>query len=508
MALGRGEIFYPLILATLPVVLLYAENVGEAISPLEVFISFICVIATTAFLILSLKLFIKDSAKVSVIISLLLVIFFAYGMIHDFLEAKSGLSIAGIAISSHGYMLPISGIVAAGGVSLTILYRGNLALLMQLMAFIAVALVIFNLGRVGMSTLGTQSELLTNSPMPGVEEHLRPESGQLPDIYFIILDSYGRADVLEGNFGFDNSGFTDFLVKNGFYVANESRSNYVHTHLSLAASLNMRYPTESENAGEMVKQNDVSRLLQKAGYQYVHFGSGWAITKRSKHADVEVLFRGTLPLLLNEFSAALVRRTIAVPLTDLIRLDLDSAYTANYAKRFHYNMAALRQIPEIPGPTFTFYHVFQPHPPFIFDRDGNLPQGSRMELTAGAPNDNVLYIDQLVYVNKNVSEVVDDLLARSPEEPIIIIQGDHGPYPSDSSSFGNPSDRFINERTAILSAYYLPEHCNSDVYPSISPVNAFRLIFDNCLGTKIGLLADESYWETGGPPIDFSQTAR
>jgi len=445
MALGRGVLFYPLILATFPVVFLYAENTREAISLPEVFVTLALIFAATTLLILFLKLFIKDSANVSVIVSIFLVIFFSYGVIHDFLTGRSFLSISGDTLASDPYMLPFSGFVAVGGVSLVLLFKRNLAPFMQLMAVMALVLVLFNVGRIGLGTWGYSNETFADSQLVDAAVHLQPDVGQLPDIYYIILDAYGRADVLEQNFGFDNSEFIDSLIEQGFFVAAESRSNYVHTELSLGASLNIRYLSGKENAGEMVKRNDVSRFLQSAGYQYVHLGSGWAITKRSAHADVEILFGSKLQLILNEFSAALVRHTIAAPLAGLVRLDLDSAFTMNYAKRFHYNMEKLRHIPEIPGPTFTFYHVFQPHRPFIFDRDGNLPKGSRMGLIADSPN---LYIDQLVYVNKNVRAVVDDLLERSPEEPIIIIQGDHGPSASVSSKYENPSDRFVLERTA------------------------------------------------------------
>ena len=34
--------------------------------------------------------------------------------------------------------------------------------------------------------------------------------GYAPDIYYIILDAYGRADVLEEMFGYDNTPFLQF----------------------------------------------------------------------------------------------------------------------------------------------------------------------------------------------------------------------------------------------------------------------------------------------------------
>ena len=66
--------------------------------------------------------------------------------------------------------------------------------------------------------------------------------------------------------------------------------------------------------------------------------------------------------------------------------------------------------------------------------------------------------------------------------PIIIIQGDHGP-----SHFDVPS------RMAILNAYYFPDH-EFAVYPEITPVNSFRLLFNNYFNTDFDLLEDVSYY--------------
>ena len=53
--------------------------------------------------------------------------------------------------------------------------------------------------------------------------------GNLPDIYYIILDSYARQDVLKEVGGYDNSDFINYLTSKGFYVASESCSKYTHT---------------------------------------------------------------------------------------------------------------------------------------------------------------------------------------------------------------------------------------------------------------------------------------
>ena len=144
-----------------------------------------------------------------------------------------------------------------------------------------------------------------------------------------------------------------------------------------------------------------------------------------------------------------------------------------------------------------------PHPPYIFDRNGNVPKNSAIEYQGTAWENQDGYIEQLRYVNRVVKQTVAAILEQSPDEPIIIIHGDHGPA-SPPGNLDNPTKRFIYQRTGILNAYYLPEYCRSSIYPTISPVNTFRVVFDSCLGTDLGLLEDKTYWEPGGSPIDFS----
>src|ERR1035437_726347 len=62
-----------------------------------------------------------------------------------------------------------------------------------------------------------------------------------PDVYYIILDMYTRADILRQVHKYDNSPFIQQLTAKGFYVGSCSQSNYGITTLSLSSSLNMDY---------------------------------------------------------------------------------------------------------------------------------------------------------------------------------------------------------------------------------------------------------------------------
>jgi hypothetical protein len=125
-----------------------------------------------------------------------------------------------------------------------------------------------------------------------------------------------------------------------------------------------------------------------------------------------------------------------------------------------------------------------PHPLFVFAPDGS-PTNPSLFMDANGIYSQVNYykgyLNQVAYIDDQIEIAAHTLLADSSNPPIIIIQGDHGPW------LQTGSDQF-----KILNAYYLPGH-NSVLFPSISPVNTFRLILNTYLGADYPLLKDISY---------------
>jgi phosphoglycerol transferase MdoB-like AlkP superfamily enzyme len=86
------------------------------------------------------------------------------------------------------------------------------------------------------------------------------------------------------------------------------------------------------------------------------------------------------------------------------------------------------------GPKYVFAHVVSPHPPFVFDQSGQ-PIDSQRSYNIGDGDDYqgdldeylVGYSGQVQFINHEMEQVIDAILANSSSPPIIIIQGDHGP---------------------------------------------------------------------------------
>jgi len=164
-------------------------------------------------------------------------------------------------------------------------------------------------------------------------------------------------------------------------------------------------------------------------------------------------------------------------------------------ERILFQFEELKKIPYIEEPTFTFAHLMIPHSPYVFKEDGSYLSPEEGEKIPQKER----YLYQLKTINKKIMEAVENILENSTDPPIIIVQGDHGP------KFHNVDPKLkrgINWNTAtieesqarfgILNAYYLPGE-KDFLYPSVSPVNSFRLIFNNYFGTDLETLPDYSY---------------
>jgi hypothetical protein len=102
------------------------------------------------------------------------------------------------------------------------------------------------------------------------------------------------------------------------------------------------------------------------------------------------------------------------------------------------------------------------------------------------------YRDQVIYINSRMMEIVPKIIASSSILPIIVIQGDHGPTVASS-----PRSRMSN-----LNAYFLPG-ANRSLYPAITPVNTFRVIFNEYFGQNLELLDDVSLYSDYTDPFNF-----
>ena len=61
----------------------------------------------------------------------------------------------------------------------------------------------------------------------------------------------------------------------------------------------------------------------------------------------------------------------------------------------------------------------------------------------------------------------------------------------------------ILQRLSILNVYYVPEISENQFYENITPVNSFRIIFNEYFNANYKILEDQNYWSTGNTPFDL-----
>jgi Ca2+/Na+ antiporter len=347
----------------------------------------------------------------------------------------------------------------------------------------------------------------------GVPDTL-PAKATTPDIYYIILDGYGRADMLQTLHNFDNSRFVKALEQRGFVVAEDSQSNYHRTLLSLSSSLNIQYLDKMSAAmgdshlwwpvSGAVQHSEVRRILEDRGYKTVFFANN------GDYSDIRDgdFYEAPFPIQLNIFNSRFFNLTNLSLLAGIDQLGIADLSYDTHRRIILHNFERLPEVAVIKGPKFVFTHIIAPHPPYVFDRDGNpldppYPFTLSDQMTSDIAGSRRGYIEQLQFINREVLETIDGILANSEFPPIIIIQGDHGP--GTRTNYDSWESTCLYERYSILNAYYLPGVDKSSVPMDLSPVNSFRFIFNTYFDADLELLPNRQYFSTSAHLYEFTE---
>ena len=224
--------------STGPMVNMSELSLSVTLTPLAVALS------STLVLLLIVWLIIRNITKSALILSLFLILFFSYGHVLN-LAIELGIGkiyIGGVLVGTPArYILAIWAIVFVCGTYFILKTHRDLRKLSTFINIAVICMVVISLANIGVYEL--------RRPNLAMEPYIFPESQSTvnnvdsesnnirPDIYYIILDAYAGADMLEEFYDFNNSEFINYLITQGFYVASKSRSNYIPTGNSLASSL-------------------------------------------------------------------------------------------------------------------------------------------------------------------------------------------------------------------------------------------------------------------------------
>lgn len=465
-------------------------------------------VATTLALVLSWALVLyaiayavlRDSCKASLVSTLGLFSFYGhqklvFSIFFHFRKVGAGMPLKGTYDIPHELQLGIL-------IALVVLVCGSAAVISRVRTDLYGLTAFFWRCSLAAIVISTVSGLHTirSMPRPVLEPpvahktDLKPD--QKPDIYIIILDAFGRPDVLEKRYGFSVQPFTEKLNQQGFHVFSDSRSNFPTTAYSLSSELNFTY-LDKDSVGlgvdypqpfpypliSLRENNRLARFLKQQGYQIINIYGGGDFTRRFSVTDLclgsnqgvngcTYLFLRHTPL------SVLSYRWLQVPELDRRRVAV---------------LEALKELRQLPGktqhPCFVMVHLLCPHDPFFLDENGGRPfadpnfdwEGTR-EFAKG-------YAGQAKFLSGQVADISAEILKKSTNPPVIIIQGDHGPMSLSNNLQEQFADRFPN-----FCAMHLPEKNYAELPETLTPVNYFRYILNRYFDTRLEILPNHSYY--------------
>ena len=438
--------FHPFLFAIYPILALLAVNISE-VDLSSAWRSVWLSIVVAGFLTLAFYVIFRDGKRAALLSTVVLILFYSYGHVYILLK---GVNVSGFYFFRHRPLIPlwvVLSILLLWWVSRKSFRVQTTTYILNLAGLFLLILPIFQLASFLLQSRSSQAE--SNTAALSLQAVDTP-----PDIYYMILDGYGRSDVLHNEYGYDNLEFLNTLQELGFYVAECSQSNYAQTQLSLASSLSFNYvdalsdrfaPGSEDRTGldALIHNSAVRESLETAGYQTVAFATGFLATEL-READYYLSPEHSVGAL-NEFENLLLETTFARLLQDTNRFGLQTSGSELFRERTLFTLDMLDKLSYIQGPKFVFVHLIVPHPPYVFGPTGGPVEPAGVGTTKtqeGAEH----YRDQVIYINSRMKETLPKIIENSSTPPIILLQGDHGPTVASS-----PRSRMSN-----LSAYLLP----------------------------------------------------
>ena len=455
--------FHTFLFTLFIVLFLCANNPGQV----KAYMTYRTLLAGTAFILLLYGLFyffFKSRLKAGVTATFILFSLFQYGVIYEFLESlyySGHWPLKNI----HRYLISFYLLICIALIWKTKRTGHDFIKINYFLNALIILLILFNGVRICFPH--TSAARPQDVEATGINDNINFDPRlPRPDIFYIILDGYANNSVLARDFQFSNAGFTNSLQRLGLRFCDSAYSNYYYTYPSLAATLNFNYLDSTRHEGEQIRNNRLFGVLKHNGYDIWHMKSGYAVTGYFTQADKTIAISGP-----NEFEKNLFKYTI-LRLDDLIGLFAHQRLVSQFKNMETMALAGAT-------PRFCFLHIVAPHPPYIFDRNGNMRTRHRFAEHSWEPKE--FYVDQLIYVNKQIEQFITHLRRVNPTA-VILLQSDHGPWIKAAAK-----EQVFEARAQILYASYLPGlHLPSRT----SSVNTFRYVLNTLFHCGLDTLPD------------------
>ena len=480
----KSFIVHPFLLCCFPVLFLLSFNAHElaiqdAFFPLviSVSISFVFWIILRCFL---------DGKKASLVVSLFIILFIVYGNTHTLLQSSNSDTIQ--FLGSNPILGTVFLIVGIFGTIFFIKTKASTDLnsIFNVVAVTIIAILILNLMFYYASNQAEDIIFLDSAQTPIIINDVEKK----PDVFVFILDEFAGEKQLKMDFNYDLTPFNKELEKRDFFMPDVSFSNYPHSFLSLASTMNMGYldnvvegiDPNSKDFQLFIQLSDnstVLRMFDSYGYKVTTLNSAGTPLGYTGDSIDEYLC-----IHLGEIHTELRKNLVLTYLpisyfNDQLllhpnreRTECIFSYIENYES-------------DGKQPHFVHSHLMLPHAPFIYDSEGNS--------VSRDPNlkvDKEGYLDQLIFTERKILELIDSIQKRSPES-VIILYSDHGFRAATNQA--NPTDEDLIRGFNNISAVYFPDK-DTSIPEKLSLVNLYRIFFNAYFDTDYEILEDKQFW--------------
>ena len=456
---------FPFILCTLPVHCIFAQNIGE-VSLRKYFEVLLLVILIVIAGCAGLNIFIHNLLLSELIFSL---VFFALLYANNFFIK---------------YFSEYKRSLLSVKIKYSVFYLSAIIFISILMYFLLSAKVVYVIAKTTFYlsifiTFFVILDILAKLSKYKFDDDIEfdvKEETNLPDIYHILADSHAGFYFSQ----YSDDLFKQELLKRGFNIYENAKSNYTCTHLSVPSCFNFNYiqnfVPNTGNVYEPVQtwhlyaKNKLFDILKCKGYKFnfildsfflnmnlCHYTGKDGFINTSKDTENIIISAFHFSSIFSFFIKKKSKKTLEKNVIGL--LEKYKSFSKNNSDK----------------PVYNYMHILAPHPPCFVDENGKQVQ---QQYTSES------FISYQKYIDKKLLDVIDCIQKNMKKNSIILIHSDH-----------TLDDTYSDETPFhILLAGYFPDKKVADNIPSnCSLVNLFPYIFNALWGDGHSVLDNRFY---------------
>lgn len=452
---------------------------------------FLMVLAVSIILTLVLKKGLQSFGKAGIMTTTAIFIYLFFGAILDAFKNSGFLAL----LSRYSILVPLLMVLIVGLYFALKNSKGNCKKLTLYINTVLILIILVDMITIGLR-LGEPSNDFKAKTSNTALSYRPCDDCLKPDIFFIVLDEYSGSHALKRYFNYDNYQFEEFLKRRGFFVASHPMSNYVSTSLSMASTFDMDYlswVTAKENpqvehyskAQQTITNSNLMKFLASLNYEFDNYSIFRIGNQPSSfntgllHDNLELI---TFKTLLNRMEKDLIWHfhQKITPRSTWLANKFQSRFRDGNNKLLRLTADAVKTKSD--QPKFVYTHLFMPHFPWLFDSTGKEVKRNLYNPNIPKKEKEKAYLQYLVYTNKLVSRLVQDIQEKTFNKAVIIVMSDHGYKEIFNHPISSPNNNFIS--------LYLPSGKYDQFYHSMTNVNFFRCVLNSLYKQNLPLLKD------------------